>query len=102
MKHLEEFDKEEFLKSEFGVLLKGTVHSLDYYIWAKDRTSDADKRKKLQKSIDEAMARWSVFQVAMKHFYNLSINFSRTEDYFGVCDNYGKDWLFVEFRTGVE
>lgn len=80
-------NKEKFLKTEFGESLEETITALDFYL----RETNIEPR--LQNDIDKLFAEWRVYQLALKQFYGVEYNFSRTDDYFGLCTADETDWL---------
>lgn len=91
-------NKEEFLQTEFGETLRETVDSLDKSLDEKSETAQDPTQysefaywNRVCKICTE---RWSIFQLAMKHFYGIDYHFTRTDEYYGVCTEDDKDWLF--------
>lgn len=89
-------NKEKFLKTEFGAELEGNIRALNYYLNEISRVSQLENPKDYQaldKDIQTLFSKWHVFQLAIKQFYGIEYNFTRTDEYYGVCTN-EEDFLF--------
>lgn len=77
-------NKEKFLKTEFGAELENCIKCWDEWLETKDR-----------KAADWCQAQWEVYKLALRQFYDVNYEFTRTDDYYGVVneDDYS-DWLF--------
>ena len=64
------FNKENFLKTEFGAEMINCVDRWDSYLSAKDY----DRAKLCQEQ-------WDVYQMAIKQFYGIEYHFTRTDKY---------------------
>ena len=42
--------------------------------------------------------RWEVFKLAIRQFYGIEFNFTRTDEYFGICNDDETIWLMKENR----
>ena len=94
-------NKERFLKTEFGSEMKQAVKAIDYYLCEQSKISewqDPEKYRRLGKDIDCRFAQWRIFKLAVKQFYGIEYNLTRTDDYFGVCTEDETDWLFKTMR----
>lgn len=40
--------------------------------------------------------RWEVFKLAIRQFYGIEFNFTRTDEYFGICNDDETIWLMKE------
>lgn len=78
-----EFNKEEFLETELGVELTKCIDCLDMYL----RKQDYD-------SAVLYILQWQVYQMAIKQFYGIEYDFSRTDEHYGLVTVDGKDWLY--------
>ncbi len=94
-----ELDKEAFLQTDFGCMLKENIERWDdlltrYTLFH----SSAKWENKLYLSarfgLERCSAHWSGCQAALQHVYGISYYFTRTDEYFGVCTEDEKDWLF--------
>ena len=89
-------NKEKFLKTEFGSELEGNIRALNYYLNEIKKVSPVYNEKEyktLDNDIHTLFSKWHVFQLALKQFYGIEYNFTRTEDYYGLCTD-KKDFLF--------
>lgn len=94
------FNKEKFLKTDFGKALKECAVHLDSVVaglW--NYLMDSDERLKMQRQLDLRLAQWDVYQAAMQQFYGLKLCFMRTDKYFGVCTEDEAFWLFRTERV---
>lgn len=97
-------NKEEFLQSELGQSLKGYLIEWDRALddLAKYGFGTPDYNE-AQKNVFICSEMWVGFRMALKYFCGVDYHFTRTDDYFGVCTNDGKDWLFkINRHTGKE
>lgn len=97
-------NKEEFLQSELGRSLKNCISQWDKAFNNLSKygfgTPDYDE---VQHASGFYMGKWHVFRMALKQFYGVEYNFTRTDDYFGLCTEDEKDWLFkIDRHTGKE
>lgn len=92
-------NKEKFLNTEFGAELKGNIRALNYYLNEIKRVSrfeGPEDYQALDKDIQTLFSKWHVFQLAIKQFYGIEYNFTRTDEYYGICTNNEEDFLFKE------
>lgn len=91
-------NKEKFLKSEFGSELKSMIT-----VW--DQTLDKNRRiednKKIMKVLAWCQAQWEVYRMAIRHCYGVEYHFTRTDEYFGICNEDESDWLMKMTRGPV-
>ena len=86
--------KNVFLTSDFRKALKERVISLNG--WLDQPDTDPDK----EINVARCLAAWSVYQLALKEFYNKDFRFTRTDTYYGVCTEDEEEWLFkIERRA---
>ena len=96
------FNKEKFLKTDFGEKLIDCAVDLDsVLVSAFKYHMDLDERMKMQRQTDLRLAQWEVYQAAMRQFYGLHLHFTRTDEYFGVCSKDKSFWLF-KVERGAE
>lgn len=76
------FNKEEFLKSEFGTAMQECVANWDKHLSEGNRIAAG-----------QYMAQWLVYRLALRQFYGKEYCFSRTDDYFGIVTEDETDWL---------
>lgn len=89
-------NKERFLKTEFGAELESNIRALNYYLNEICRTSQfeaPEDYKRLNNDIQILFSKWHVYQLAIKQFYGIEYNFSRTDDFYGICTQ-DEDYLF--------
>lgn len=79
--------KERFLKTEFGAEMANCIKCWDKWILLGDH-----------KSACWCQAQWEVYKIALRQFYGVEYNFSRTEEYFGICTDDGSQWLMKVYR----
>lgn len=91
-------NKEKFLKTEFGSELHMTIKALDFYLCERRKLGINAEYATVEKDISLLFAQWQVYQLALKQFYCIDYNFTRTDNYFGICTDDEKDWLFKEER----
>lgn len=88
------FDKEKFLKTEFGVNLQECIKMWDSCLATCENVGSQESRVIRRECLASYRAQWDVYQMAMKQFYGIEYHFTRTEEYFGVCTEDEADWLF--------
>lgn len=80
--------REEILKSEFGMKLTILVMELDMAIQQRSELNlwvDLDRAKGLDREIKKMLAQLDIFKLALKSFVDLDLNFTRTDEYYGLC-----------------
>lgn len=88
---MEIMEKTKLFKSEFYKGMERTIHDWDEAL-GMNREDAAVMRK-----LSWCLAQWEVYRKAIKFIYGTEYHFSRTDEYFGLCDEDGKDWLlYVE------
>ncbi len=89
------FNKEKFLKTDFGKALKKCVTDFDTALTARSKHYvGSDEYHLEQKNVNVLLGQWQVYQAAMQQFYGLWLYFTRTDKYFGVCTEDESFWLF--------
>lgn len=91
-----ELNKEKFLKSEFGGELECVITLWDIAL-QKNRHEASTLR-----DLAWCQAQWEVYKMAIKHFYGIEYNFTRTDEYYGLCTEDEQDWLIKINRELVE
>lgn len=89
-------NKDKFLKTELGSELEENIRALNYYLNEIKRVSqfeNLEDYQALDKDIQTLFSKWYVFQLAIKQFYGVEYNFTRTDEYYGICTN-EEDFLF--------
>lgn len=95
-------NKDKFLKSELGSSLKECITAWDKWLdELRKHPWGTEEYKRERKAADWCQAQWEVYQMAVKQFYGVEYNFSRTDEYFGVCTEDETDWLFKVNRADV-
>lgn len=94
-------EKESFFKTEFGCELRDTVKAIDVNMIQQRKISEwkqPEEYSRLRAELDLLFAKWEVFKLAIKQFYGIEYNFTRTDEYFGVCTEDESDYLIKEER----
>lgn len=78
------FDKTKFLKTELGGSAVECVVAWNMALNDNDR--------KLSRLFN---AQWEVYQIAVRQFYHIDIHFTRTSEYFGICDD-NENFIYKE------
>jgi hypothetical protein len=80
------FNRAEFFKTELGGELDECIKVWDLALENKKRQPfGSDEYRKAEESINWCGGMFEGFKTAFRHFYGVEINFSRTDDYFGIC-----------------
>ena len=93
--------KEEFFKTEFGCELQATVKALGNTMIHLRRVNEwkqPEEYQKLRKEEEILFAQWEVYRLALRQFYGVEYNFTRTDEYFGLCTDDESDFLIREER----
>jgi hypothetical protein len=77
------FNKQAFLKTEFGTELVNCIKCWDKWITEGDREAAV-----------WCQAQWEVYQLALKQFYQIEYYFTRTNTFFGICTADQSNYLF--------
>lgn len=98
-------NKEKFLQTEFGAELENNIRCWDNALEEKKKATPGFGNpveglgyKYWKETCKSCQDRWEVFGLAMNQFYGVEYHFTRTDEYFGVCNEDGTDWLFKEER----
>lgn len=94
-------NKEKFLKTEFGGNLQECIASWDMYLTTLSGMNyqPTDDYRELKRGATWCQAQWEVYRMALKQFYSVEYNFTRTDDYYGICTEDGEDFLFKVERN---
>ncbi len=96
------FNKEKFLKTDFGKSLKKCVVHLDAaLILSGSFPTGSDELINARQNVKIHLGKFQVYQLALCQYYGLELHFSRTDDYFGVCTEDESFWLF-KVERGVK
>lgn len=94
-------NKELFLKTEFGAELENCIKVWDNALEEVRRCARGNTKGD-SKGLGYAywnntctwcQAQWEVYQLALRHFYKLEYQFSRTDECYGLVTEDGTDWL---------
>lgn len=80
-------NKEKFLKTEFGTGLQECIAAWDMYLTKLSGLNyqPSGEYAEMRKGATWCQAQWEVYKAAMKQFYSIEYNFTRTDNYYGVC-----------------
>lgn len=90
-------NKNKFLKTEFGGELQSCITAWDQALDGM-RYAQGDELSRKRKAAYWCQAQWEVYKMALRQFYSLDYNFTRTDDYYGLCTDDETDWLFKVYR----
>lgn len=71
-------NKDKILDTDFGSELEMTIVALDFYHPEQGQFGE-------HKDFDICLAKWEIFQIALKQFYGINYYFVRDEEYYGLC-----------------
>lgn len=92
-------NKEKFLRTEMGGEIIATIKLWDRALEEKKKyVEGTDKYYQEEEKAIRYAAKWEAFQIALHQFYGGWWHFTRTDEYFGVTTDDGKDWLYKEER----
>lgn len=80
--------REEILKTEFGIKLTTLAMELDMAMQQRAKLNmwvDLERAKGLDREIRKMLAQLDIFKLALKSFADLDLNFTRTDEYYGLC-----------------
>lgn len=93
-------NKEKFLNTELGSELEETITCWDNALveMQKARLGIGTSNSGLgyeywEKTCQSCQDKWEVFKLAIKQFYGVEYNFTRTDEYFGLVMEDEADWL---------
>lgn len=97
------FDKKRFLRSDMGKHLENMIKMWDEALTTKDNIFRGEGTSELEVDVafaisDRCIARWEVYKIMFKHFYNLDYYFTRTDEYFGICTENESEWLYKFYK----
>ena len=95
----------KFMMTEMGGELEETIKAWDQALEERRKATpgigDPDQGigfgywDRTRKSCQD---RWEVFKLAIRQFYGIEFNFTRTDEYFGICNDDETIWLMKENR----
>jgi hypothetical protein len=98
-----ELDKEWLMGSAFGMSMCDYVDLLDKALDRKCRcTQFSEEWFKEDIAVQRNMARWDMARLALQSFYGIHYNFTRTKEYYGICNDNESDWLYKVERNETE
>lgn len=87
-------NKDQFLKTEVGSNMTKCVtfwdESLDE---CRRHPWGTEEFRRARQTADLYQAQWQVYKMVLLQFYGIEYNFSRTDEYFGICTEDETDWL---------
>ena len=94
-------NKEKFLKTEFGGNLQECIASWDMYLTKLSEMNyqPSGNYQELRSGAIWCQAQWEVYKMALMQFYSIEYNFTRTDEYYGICENDGETFLFKVERN---
>jgi hypothetical protein len=102
MKYMK-LDKEWFLGSVFGMNMCDYVDFLDEALCRKSRCREySEEWFKEDIAVQRHMARWDMARLALQSFYGMHYNFTRTAEYYGICNDDESDWLYKVERDKLK
>ena len=99
------FNKEKFLKTEFGRSLDCCIRLLDNSLIILSRYPYGSKNSLISdesllsinsyemKCVESCFAQWEIYKMAIKQFFGIEYHFTRTDEYFGIVTEDETDWL---------
>lgn len=88
-------DKEWLLGSVFGINMCVSVDFLDKTLNRKSKCQEySDEWLAEDRNVERNLVRWDVAREALQLFYGIHYNFIRTNEYYGICNDDGSDWLY--------
>lgn len=102
-------NKEKFMKTEMGIELEDTIRCWDKALDERKKTAPGIENldqglgfQYWENTCRSCQDRWEVFKLAIKQFYGIEFFFTRTDEYFGVCNEGESIWLMKEEREMIE
>lgn len=87
-------EKEDFLLTDLGKKLIECLVELDVALDNRSKfPSCTTIYKNATKKIELCMAQWEIYKIALKQFFGIEYQFTRTEEYFGAVTEDESDWL---------
>lgn len=93
--------KKDFFKTEFGCELRETVRAIDANLIQQRKINEwkqPEEYDRIRKELDLLFAKWEVFKLGIRQFYGIEYNFTRTDEYYGLCTEDESDYLIKEER----
>lgn len=87
--------KQKFLRTETGTNMRACIQLLDEALEKRsDRRFGTIEYEYHSGTIRYHMAQWEVYKILLRELFGREYCFSRTDEYFGVCTEDERDWLF--------
>lgn len=87
-------DKSDFLLTELGRKLIECLVKLDGALDNRSKyPSCTTICESATQKIELCMAQWEIYKIAIKQFFGIEYQFTRTEEYFGAVTEDESDWL---------
>ncbi|MDE7433292.1 MAG: hypothetical protein K2N34_15460 [Lachnospiraceae bacterium] len=87
-------DKEGFLGTELGRKLIECLVELDMSLYNRSKFPSCTTIYEIAtQKIELCMAQWEIYKIAIKQFFGIEYQFTRTEEYFGAVTEDESDWL---------
>ncbi len=88
-------DKKEFLRTETGISMRSCIQLLDEALEKKSSFYYGSAEYEEHAGMAwYCMAQWEVYKIILRELFGREYCFSRTDEYFGVCTEDERDWLF--------
>ena len=95
----------KFMMTEMGGELEETIKAWDQALEERRKATpgigDPDQGIGFgywDRTCKSCQDRWEVFKLAIRQFYGIEFNFTRTDEYFGICNDDETIWLMKENR----
>lgn len=96
-------NKEKFLKTEMGGELKSCITAWDKALdECRKWEYYTPEYKRERKVADWCQAQWEVYKMAIRQFYGIEYNFTRTDEYYGLVTADELDWLFKVEKNATD
>lgn len=87
-------NKDQFLKTEVGSSMLECIAAWDRALTGQNRYAwDSREGKRERRAAEWCQAQWEVYKMVLIQFYGIEYNFTRTDEYFGICTEDETDWL---------
>ena len=87
--------KQEFLKTEVGTAMRSCVRLLNESLEKRESVRYGSVEYEKHTGMARCcLAQWDVYAIVLRELFGQEYYFSRTDEYFGVCTEDEKDWLF--------
>jgi hypothetical protein len=88
-------DKEWLLGTTFWTNTCIYVDALDKALNRMSKCQiDSDERFTVDMDVQRNLVRWDVAREALQSFYGIHYKFTRTDEYYGICNKDESDWLY--------